>query len=98
MVSPIALAVFRLTTRSNFGGSSTGMSSGLTPRRTLTSRPRQLPIDQRKTRAVPDQATLLRHFGPFINRGQAQGCGDEYLERTRAYSHRTAGQLGCQRP
>jgi hypothetical protein len=38
MVSPSALAVFRLTTRSNFAGSSTGMSSGLTPRRTLTIR------------------------------------------------------------
>ena len=40
MVSPSALAVFRLTTRSNLVGASTGMSSGLMPWRTLT---RQLP-------------------------------------------------------
>ena len=38
MVSPSALAVFRLTTRSNLVGCSTGRSSGLMPRRTLTIR------------------------------------------------------------
>jgi hypothetical protein len=38
MVSPSALAVFRLTTRSNLLGCSTGRSSGLMPRRTLTIR------------------------------------------------------------
>ena len=36
MVSPSALAVFRLTTRSNLVGCSTGRSSGLMPRGTLT--------------------------------------------------------------
>ena len=29
----------------------------------------QLPVDQVKTRAVSDQTSLFRHFGPFINRG-----------------------------
>ena len=38
MVSTSALAVFRLTTRSNLVGCSTGRSSGLMPRRTLTIR------------------------------------------------------------
>ena len=36
-VTPIALAVFRLITSSNLVGCSTGMSAGLTPRKSLTS-------------------------------------------------------------
>lgn len=35
----------------------------------LDKQTRQLPVDQVKTRAVSDQTSLLRHFGPFINRG-----------------------------
>ena len=41
----------------------------------LDNQTRQLAIDKRKTRAVSDQTALFRHFRPFINRGQAQGCG-----------------------
>src|SRR5262245_12354089 len=37
IVSPIALAVVRLMTRSNFVGCSTGMSAGLAPRRILST-------------------------------------------------------------
>ena len=47
----------------------------------LDDQTHQLPIDQCKTRAVCDQTTLVRHFGPFINRGQTQGSGPVCLHR-----------------
>ena len=41
----------------------------------LDKQTRRLPIDQSKTWAIPDQTTLFRHFGPFVDRRQSLRCG-----------------------
>jgi hypothetical protein len=73
MVSPSALAVFRLTTRSNFILDRDVFRFDAAE--DLDNQTRQLPIDRCKARAVANQTILFRHFGPYINRGQTQRRG-----------------------
>ena len=68
MVSPSALAVFRLTTRSNLVGCSTGTSATFAPRNLCGGLPRHnVSKELDDVRAVGDQTALLGHFRELVH-------------------------------
>src|SRR5262245_29401452 len=53
-----------------------GQIGGFRPAQSLDELPsQQITKELDDARAVPDEASLLRHFGPLVNRGQAQRPG-----------------------